>query len=97
MIRITVELLPFGHEALKSTLATARIWNDGSGSPFLASYGFKLHGKSGYLMRAGMIGEYRSRDFSVWWLIAGILRAAFPEVEQRAFRDKRIVAKVRKS
>jgi len=96
MIRVTVELLPLGREEGKRTLATARIWNDGSGSPFLGSYGFKLHGKSGSLMRAGMIGEYRRRDFSVWWLIAGILRAAFPEVEQRAFRDKRIVAKVQK-
>lgn len=94
MIRITVELLPLGDEKRKRTLATARIWNDGSGSPWLGSYGFDLRGKNGCLMRQGFIGEFRRRDFSVWWLIAAVLRVAFPEVEQRAFRDKRISAKV---
>lgn len=96
MIRITVELLPLGREADKKTLATARIWNTGSGSPFLASYGFDLRGRNGYEMRKGFVGEFRRRDFSIWWLIAGVLRAAFPDVEQRAFRDQRIASKVTK-
>lgn len=90
MIKVTVELWPFGDEATKKTIATARVWNDGSGNPFEGSYGYELKDGSDKTMRAGFLGEFHRTRFSVWWLLAAVLRSAFPDVE-RAFRDERIV------
>lgn len=92
MIKITVELWPFGREDRKSTIASAKIWNDGSGSPFAGSYGYELYGSVGQKLWSGFIGEYKRAEFSVWWLIAAVLKHTFPDVE-RAFRDGRIVGK----
>lgn len=90
MIKITVELWPFGSETGKKTLAEARIWNDGCGSPFLGSYGYELLDKGGNVKRAGFLGEFKRQKFSVWWLVAAVMREAFRDVS-RAFRDERIV------
>ena len=89
MIKITVELWPFGDEAAKKTLAEARIWNDGTGSPFEGSYGYELTDKGGKVFRSGFLGEFRRAEFSVWWLIAAVLRSALPDVE-KTFHDGRI-------
>jgi hypothetical protein len=73
MIRITVELWPFGREREKRTLATADIWNDGTGTPTLGHYGYDLRGANGRTMRRGRIGAFKRKRFHVWTLVAGIL------------------------
>ena len=95
MIKITVELWPFGDESNKKTIATAKIWNDGTGSPFTGSYGYELSGANNQEMKVGFLGEYKRRDFHVWWLIAAVLREAFPNVA-KAFRDGTIRHKEKK-
>ena len=94
MIRITVEMLPGGDESKKHLLADADIFNDGSGSPWLASYGFRLRGANGRVMRAGHVGEFKRAQFHVWWLIAAVLLKAFPGMD-RAFRDREIRATIK--
>jgi len=38
MLKITVELFPFGEESLKRTLLVGRIWNDATGTPVVGNY-----------------------------------------------------------
>jgi len=89
VIKVTVELWPFGRESEKVKLAEADIWNDGSGSPFLGSYGFKLYDKAGRIFQSGFLGEFKRSNFTVWWLIAAVLKIAMPNVE-KSFRDNQI-------
>jgi hypothetical protein len=92
MIKITVELWPFGDETRKKEIASARIWNDGTGNIGHGSYGYELTTESGRTLRKGFLGEFMRSTFTVWWLIAAVMRKAFPNVET-AFRDGRIVHK----
>ena len=94
MIHIKIELWPHGNESRKRVLATADIANDGSGSPWLGSYGFILRGANGRTMKEGHIGEFKRRRFHVWALVAACLRVAFPSVE-RAFRGREILARIK--
>lgn len=82
MIRITVELFPYGQSYLRQTLAVADIWNTGDGGADAGAYGYALYKRNGHLMRSGYISWFSRRAFSVWWLIAGVLRVAFPEIEK---------------
>jgi len=45
MIRITVEIVPFGVETHKRTISTMEIINDGTGSPHSGNYYSRLDGK----------------------------------------------------
>lgn len=42
MLRVTIDLIPRGDESRKKTLATADIWNDGTGSVTTGNYGATL-------------------------------------------------------
>lgn len=86
MIKVTVELYPFGKEEGKKTLAEAIVWNTGIGSPFLGEYGYELYDAGGKPMRRGFIGEFFRKQYTVWWLLAAVLKEAFPDVT-KTFRD----------
>jgi len=89
MIKITVELWPFGQEDKKEKLADAEIWNDASGTPWLGSYGFKLYDKAGRIFQSGGLGEFKRQEFSVWWLVAAVMKIALASPE-KSFRDGQI-------
>ncbi len=93
MIRVTVELVPHGVEENKKVLATGKIWNDGSGSPWLGSYGYELKGANDRVIKAGYLGEYKRNDYHIWWLLAAVLKTAYPDVD-KAFRDGKIRSRV---
>lgn len=93
MIKVTIEIWPGGDGSRRRTLATAVIHNNGCGSPWLGIYLFKLFGKDGRKMREGAVGEFRRQDFSVWWLVAAVLKTAFPDVD-KTFRDRRVVGRL---
>lgn len=82
MIRVTVELVPKGVESSKRTLATGEIFNTGKGTKDFGIYGFRLFGRSGQVMREGALGAFLRLKFSVWWLVAGVLKIAFADVEK---------------
>lgn len=70
MIRVTIELVPKGDENHRRTLATAKISND------VGSYDYDLF--SGYRrVRRGHIAKFFHSRYSVWYLLAAILKAEF--------------------
>lgn len=62
MIRVTIDLVPFGNEDEKTTLHTIDIWNDISEgskrtSPF-GSYGYRIGRKGGGVAREGRVTHF---------------------------------------
>lgn len=72
MIKITVELFPYGSEQKKSTLGTAKIWNDGTDTKTKGNYCFQLFGKV-KMLREGEIKGLSRLDKNVWYLIKEML------------------------
>lgn len=70
MIRITVELLPFGDEDNPRLLGIALIANNGTGTDTTGNYQYSIHGKR-QLLKGGdgtILGFRRKRD-NVWELL----------------------------
>lgn len=63
MIRVTVELLPYGMEDHKETLGVAYIANDGTGTQNVGNYNveFMKHGGKGLYKRTRVEGFPRRR------------------------------------
>lgn len=63
MIRVTVELLPFGSESDKSTVAEYKIWNDGTHEdrPTKGNYQYmaKIYGDKLEMMLSGSVKNHR--------------------------------------
>ena len=76
MIRVTVEMVPFGVEELATKLAILFIANDGSGSRTRGNYNYSIStGKKTW--RKGRIENFPRRSCSVWNLIYRVLRGVF--------------------
>ena len=71
MLRVTVELVPFGEEAHARKIAEAVIYNDGTGDRDAGNYvaGFCEHG---WLGSAEIKGHCRAQ--SVWALVGAAVR-----------------------
>lgn len=75
MIRVTIELLPHGHERNKRTLGTMEIANDGSGDVATGSYRGTLHAEYTPLSgRKGQVLQFHRRKQSVWSLVGAFLK-----------------------
>ena len=77
MIRVTVELIPFGNESSphKRTLGTLEIANDASGSAMSGNYTGVLHAE--YTSgdgRRGLVTGFHRHDQSVWSLVGAFLK-----------------------
>lgn len=75
MLRVTVELVPFGDESKKHTIATALIWNkDGFGD--VSDYGANVKA-NGWKHAPAMDKQIEIKDYdrrgSVWKLIKEVL------------------------
>ena len=59
MLKITVELWPFGSEANRKKLGEMYIWNDGTGTPDRGNYKFWYGGKNSNIseLRAVQLGD----------------------------------------
>lgn len=79
MLMIRVELWPHGEHQLARTLATLRIWNDGTGTADVGNYKFNCHiAPSSWgpeEMREGAVTKH-DRKLSVWTLIGKAIRKA---------------------
>jgi len=80
MIRITVELIPYGLENLKRTLTKAEVWNDNtSGNDTIGNYRFKLmdcgrlHSR---IFRKGTVSGFPRKKMTVWSLLKRVLNSA---------------------
>lgn len=74
MIRITVELLPFGREEGKQVLGVAEIANDGTGTASNGHYRYKLSKRGGRgLWRRGTVRNFPRQKLGAWDLFFRVL------------------------
>lgn len=88
MIRVTIELFPFGEESRRQVLAEVDIANDGTGDNHTGNYKYKVRNKGGADWKSGAVRGFRRAQFTVLYLLALVLRDAFPDF-QRALEDER--------
>lgn len=81
MLRITVEL-DSAVTGRRSTLATAKVWNTAEGDGRTGYYHFVLQDKAGREWRSGEVRGFKRAEFTVWWLVALVLRIALPDAEK---------------
>lgn len=80
MIRVTVELLPFGFEENKQLLGVAEITNDVTGTPDRGNYHYRIWGKrGGKIIRQGVILAFPRRRLLAWDLLFRVLADAVGE------------------
>ena len=72
MIKVTIELLPFGMEEVKRTIAEGTIYNTGEGTKEVGNYNYVLSGIKGTI-------EGHKRTDPVWKLLYLILRKEYGE------------------
>ena len=77
MIRITVELIPFGQEdhPRRQVLGTGKIANVG-GTDVLGEYIFEFHDKGGRTWKSGQIHNFPRQRFLAWDLLYRALHSA---------------------
>jgi len=73
MIRITVELVPYGNELQKKIIATGDIINDGSGNMKYGNYIYKLYNHD-KLYKEGKVKKFSRLKYNIWKLILKTLR-----------------------
>lgn len=75
MIKVTVELYPFGGEKNSEVLSTALIWNDGtSPTKRIGNYEGVVVDNKGKVVRCLRVEDFKRLDRGVWELIERALR-----------------------
>lgn len=80
MLRVTIEIVPYGMEEYKRPLAKCEIWNEkqSATNPELADYGFRLEddrwGKK--TIKEGRIRRHNRVRDPVWSLVRKVIRRA---------------------
>ncbi len=74
MLRITVELLPFGNEARKRTLATGTITNLGTGSKTQGNYFADFRDAAGRPWRHCTVTGFPRKRLLAWDLLYRVLK-----------------------
>lgn len=71
MLRITVELLPYGREDLKECLGIAKIWNDGTGTLYKGNYKstFSQRGRLNRIWKTCEIKDFPRQRLGIWDLL----------------------------
>lgn len=69
MLRVTVELLPYGLEAGKRTLAVGYISNDGTGTHTVGNYRVNLRDAAGRKWKTGAITNFPRTRLLAWDLL----------------------------
>ena len=79
MIRVTVELIPFGIGEPQQ-LGVMHIANDGTGTKERGNYKTHVYRKNSWkIARAGVVKDYPRLSYNVWRLVMRCLRSSFPE------------------
>jgi len=76
MIKITVELIPFGIGSKASKTWTAHIWNNLTGNKSIGNYYFKIFKQDSTeeVWKGGEVNNFKRKQWSVWYLIYLCLR-----------------------
>ena len=78
MIKITVELLPFGFEENKKTLGIMKIWNDITGTKTKGNYQFSIskNNEPNQIWKRGFINGFPRKRLGSWDLLYRCLKIA---------------------
>lgn len=79
MIRITIEILPFGFEDNKRTVGSMEIYNDATGTATRGNYVFKFFDKLGRKRFNGEIKDFPRKQLTAWDLLFRILKITVGE------------------
>ena len=78
MIRVTVELIPFG-VGIPQRLGVMHIANDGTGTKNRGNYKAHVYRKGSWqIAREGIVTNYPRLSYNIWRLVVRCLRSAFP-------------------
>jgi hypothetical protein len=69
MLRITVELVPWGIESRASVIATGTIVNTGTGTPTRGCYRIDLRDAAGRPWKSGTVDEFPRKRLLAWDLL----------------------------
>lgn len=70
MIKVIVELHPFGISENKKVIGEAKIWNDGSGDHTSGNYKFEIYRKgSKKVWKEGEVKNFPRTKLNVWHLM----------------------------
>jgi hypothetical protein len=80
MLRIKIDLLPFGSHPPKVTWV-ADIWNDATGSEHIGNYLFKIYEQNSTekIWKGGCIKNFKRKQWSVWYLLYLALKEIYKE------------------
>lgn len=73
MIRVIVELVPFGQESQKKVIGTMKIINDATGSREMGNYKYSIQNEAGDTVESGSYKGF-PRAMRIWRLIQEIFR-----------------------
>ena len=78
MIRVTVEMIPFGDEAQKHTIAVGNIWNTGTGDSSTGNYKFNISRRNQprIIWKFGDISDFPRKKLNAWDLLYRVLKEA---------------------
>ena len=74
MIRIMVELCPFGEEIGKKPLGEGIIYNDLTGTKSSGNYKFALRDKNKRVWKSGTVKDFPRLKKNVWYLLMEVLK-----------------------
>jgi len=69
MLRITIELVPFGVDSRAKVIATGTIANTGTGTPASGDYRIELRDAAGRKWKSGHIGGFPRKRLLAWDLL----------------------------
>jgi hypothetical protein len=78
MIRVTVEMIPFGDESKKLVISVGNIWNTGEGSVGVGHYKFNISKRNQpkIVWKFGDINDFPRQRLNAWDLLYRALKEA---------------------
>ena len=78
MLRITIELVPFGVEENKKVIAVSEIWNDGTGTREIGNYQYNIWNdkQKESLVAYGGVKKFKRLFKGPWSLLKKVLKNA---------------------
>jgi hypothetical protein len=83
MIRVTVEIIPFGMEAEKRVIGMAEIVNDGTGGREVGNYQAVVKNAMGENMHLVCVEGFPRLESDVWGLIYRVLKTPYGRKQKR--------------
>lgn len=73
MLKITIELFPFGSEGDSKVLGTMKIWNKGDGTLDIGNYEYRMLSAGNESLKAGEVNKFPRKKLNAWDLLFRVL------------------------